>query len=87
MQPRDGEREESAEARQLYLEKGASACLRVENKKKDRKHLWASVKWGAKYYTGLPSLLVGTMVHICIIFMLAGFCMRTCLVDGRVCAL
>ena len=37
MQPRDGEREESAEARQLYLEKGASACLRVENKKTRQK--------------------------------------------------
>jgi len=30
MQPRDGEREESAEARRLYLEKGASACMWVQ---------------------------------------------------------
>ncbi len=30
MQPRDGEREETAEARRLYLEKGASACLWVQ---------------------------------------------------------
>jgi len=34
MQPRDGEREESAEARRLYLEKGASACLWIEKKTK-----------------------------------------------------
>ena len=36
MQPRDGEREESAEARRLYLDKGASACMWAEKKREQK---------------------------------------------------